>query len=67
MNPSSYFYRNQALVVYRQPVGKDYADADVVAWCGSMTSAAKVVAELERLREENLELQKNNQTKQEQK
>lgn len=58
MVPDSYFYRTQALIVYRQPAGKALAEADLAIWTSSCTMAERLVAELERLRIENVELHK---------
>ncbi len=56
MNPDRYYYRNQACIVYRQPVGKPFAEADLTIWTASCEAAERLVAELERLRRENLTL-----------
>ncbi len=58
MNPNHYYYRTQACIVYRQPVGrKAFSEADLAIWTSSCAMAERLVAELERLRMENLELQ----------
>lgn len=56
MNPDRYYYRNQACIVYRQPVGKPYSEADLTIWTSSCDMADRLVAELERLRNENVVL-----------
>ncbi len=58
MVPDRYFYRRQARIVYRQPVGKAFSEADLAIWTSSCDMAERLVAELERLRKENAELQK---------
>lgn len=58
MNPDRYYYRSQASIVYRQTVGKAFSEADLTIWTSSCEMAERLVAELERLRMENLELQK---------
>ena len=58
MNPDSYYYRTQARIVYRQPVGKAFSGADLTIWTSSCDMADRLREELERLRKENLELHK---------
>ena len=53
-----YYYRTQARIVYRQPVGKAFSEADLAIWTSSCTMAERLVAELERLRTENVELRR---------
>lgn len=57
-NPNTYYYRSQACIVYRQPAGKAFSEADLTIWTASCESAERLVEELERLRKENVELQK---------
>lgn len=58
MNSDRYYYRRQARIVYRQPVGKDLSEADLAIWTSSCDMADRLIEELERLRKENLELRK---------
>ena len=58
LDPDRYYYRRQARIVYRQPVGKDLSEADLAIWTSSCDMADRLIAELERLRKENLELRK---------
>ncbi|WP_294348016.1 hypothetical protein [Prosthecochloris sp.] len=57
MKPDSYYYRRQARIVYQQPVGKPFAEAELGIWAASCEAAERLVVVLERLRMENLELQ----------
>ena len=57
-NPNTYYYRHQASVVYRQPNGDDKAAAETLFWAAGCHQAEDAVKELERLRKENVELQK---------
>lgn len=52
--PEGYHYRRQASIVYRQPAGKPYAEAELGVWAASCDAAERLVEELERLRRENL-------------
>ena len=56
--PDSYHYRRQARIVYRQPAGKPFPEADLVIWTSSCDMAERLVEELERLRKENVELRR---------
>ena len=56
--PDSYHYRRQARIVYRQPAGELFMDADLGIWTSSCEMAERLVDELERLRKENLELRR---------
>lgn len=56
MNPDRYYYRRQARIVYKQPVGKPYSEAALTIWTSSCEMAERLVVELERLRRENLTL-----------
>lgn len=53
-----YYYRRQARIVYRQPVGMAFSEADLAIWTSSCDMADRLVAELERLRIENVELRR---------
>lgn len=54
--PEGYHYRRQASIVYRQPAGKPYAEAEFGVWAASCDAAERLVEELERLRLEILGL-----------
>ena len=58
IDADSYSYRRQARIVYRQPAGKPFPEANLAIWTSGCEMAEKLVAELERLRMENVELQK---------
>lgn len=58
MVPDSYFYRRQARIVYRQPEGKPFPEADLAIWTSGCEMAERLVEELERLRKENVALRK---------
>ena len=56
--PDSYYYRRQARIVYRQPAGKSFSEADLGIWTSGCEMAERLVEELERLRKENVELRR---------
>ncbi|UZJ42194.1 hypothetical protein OO006_04260 [Prosthecochloris sp. SCSIO W1101] len=56
LEPEGYHYRRQASIVYRQPAGNPYAEAEFGVWAASCDAAERLVEELERLRLEILGL-----------